>query len=97
MNPIQPEHYNKGEIDLYESAYRTRPFNETRAILEFVAERYMKRDKFNRLEDIDKAIYTLKRLRKYEVKELNKEQADQFFVNNEPVLPDDQTYMPMPD
>lgn len=67
MNPIQPEHYNKGEIDLYESAYRTRPFNETRAILEFVAERYMKRDKINRLEDLDKAIYTLKRLREYEV------------------------------
>jgi len=67
FNPIEPEHYNKGEIDLYESAYRTRPFNETRAILEFVAERYMKRDKFNRLEDIDKSIYTLKRLREYEV------------------------------
>ena len=69
MNPILPEHYRKGEIDLYESAYRTRPFNETRAILEFVAERYMKRDKLNRLEDIDKAIYTLQRLREYEEKE----------------------------
>ena len=71
MNPIEPEHYNKGEIDLYESAYRTRPFNETRAILEFVAERYMKRDKINRLEDLDKAIYTLQRLREYEEKEVN--------------------------
>ena len=66
-DPIEPDHYNKGEIDLYESAYRTRPFNETRAILEFVAERYMKRDKNNRLEDIDKGIYTLQRLREYEV------------------------------
>ena len=72
FDPIEPEHYNKGEIDLYESAYRTRPFNETRAILEFVAERYMKRDKINRLEDIDKAIYTLQRLRVYEGLELEK-------------------------
>ena len=71
-DPIEPDHYNKGEIDLYESEYRPRPFNETRAILEFVAERYMKRDKINRLEDIDKAIYTLKRLRGYEVLELEK-------------------------
>lgn len=65
-NPIKPAHYNKGEIDLYESAYRTRPFNEFRAIMEFVAERYMKRDKDNRVEDLDKAIYTLKRLKEYE-------------------------------
>lgn len=97
MNPIKPEHYNKGEIDLFEAAYRTRPFNEVRAIMEFTAERYFKRDKNNRLEDIDKGIYVMQRLREYEALELNKEQADQFFVNNEPVLPDDQTYMPMPD
>ncbi len=69
MNPIQPDHYRKGEIDLYESWYRTRPFSEFRAIMESIAERYMKRDKVNRLEDLDKAIYTLQRLREYEVKE----------------------------
>lgn len=63
---IQPAHYNKGEIDLFESAYRTRPFNEFRAIMEFVAERYMKRDKDNRIQDLDKAIYTLTRLKEYE-------------------------------
>ena len=66
-DPIEPDHYNKGEIDLYESWYLTRPFNEFRAILESIAERYMKRDKNNRLEDIDKCIYTLQRLREYEV------------------------------
>ena len=63
---IQPPHYNKGEIDLFESAYRTRPFNEFRAIMEFIAERYMKRDKENRIEDLGKAIYTLERLKEYE-------------------------------
>ena len=71
MNPIQPTHYRKGEIDLYESWYRTRPFSEFRAIMESIAERYMKRDKINRLEDLDKAIYTLQRLREYEGKEAN--------------------------
>ena len=30
-DPIQPTHYRKGEIDLYESWYRTYPFNEFRA------------------------------------------------------------------
>lgn len=63
---MSPEHYNKGEIDLYESWYLTRPFNEVRAILESIAERYIKRDKDNRVEDLDKAIYTLERLRDYE-------------------------------
>lgn len=53
-------------MDLYESWYRTRPFVEFRAIMESVAERYMKRDKLNRLEDLDKAIYTLQRLKEYE-------------------------------
>lgn len=65
-DPIEPSHYRKGEIDLYEAAYQTRPFNEFRAIMEFVAERYIKRDKDNRVEDINKAIYTLERLKEYE-------------------------------
>ena len=65
-DPIEPQHYRKGEVDLYEAAYRTRPFNEFRAIMEFVAERYLKRDKDNRLEDLEKAIYTINRLKEYE-------------------------------
>lgn len=72
MNPIEPEHYNKGEIDLFEAAYRTRPFSEVRAIMEFTAERYFKRDKQNRIEDIDKGIYVMRRLREYEALELEK-------------------------
>lgn len=68
VDNIKPQHYNKGEIDLYESWYLTRPFNEFRAIMESVAERYMKRDKIDRLEDLDKCIETLRRLREYEVR-----------------------------
>ena len=65
-DPIKPSHYRKGEIDLYESWYRTYPFNEFRAIMSAIAERYMKRDKDNRIQDLDKAIYTLSRLKGYE-------------------------------
>lgn len=66
---IKPSHYNKGDIDLFEAAYLTRPFNEVRAILEFTAERYIKRDKNDRVEDISKAIETLRRLKEYEERE----------------------------
>lgn len=65
---IKPKHYNKGEIDLYESWYLTRPFNEFRAVMESIAERYMKRDKIDRIEDLDKCIETLTRLRAYELR-----------------------------
>ena len=69
---IRPEHYRKGEIDLFESWYRTRPFNEFRAIMESIAERYMKRDKEYRVQDLDKAMETLKRLKEYEEKEIER-------------------------
>ena len=65
-DPIKPAHYRKGEIDLYESWYRTYPFNEFRAGMQMIAERYMKRDKDNRIQDLNKAIYTLNRLKEYE-------------------------------
>ena len=65
-DPIKPKHYRKGEIDLYESWYRTYPFNEFRAGMQMIAERYMKRDKDNRIQDLEKAIYTLSRLKEYE-------------------------------
>ena len=65
-DPIKPAHYRKGEIDLFESWYRTYPFNEFRAGMQMIAERYMKRDKHDRVEDINKSIETLTRLKKYE-------------------------------
>lgn len=64
---IKPEHYRRGLDDLFESAYRTRPFNEYRAIMEFIAERYIRRIKYNRVEDLDKAIYTIERLKEKEI------------------------------
>ena len=65
-DPIKPAHYRKGEIDLFESWYRTYPFNEFRAGMQMIAERYMKRDKHDRVEDIKKSIETLTRLKEYE-------------------------------
>lgn len=75
FDPIEPNYYRKGgdgKVDLYESWYLTRPFNEFRAIMESIAERYLKRVKEDRLQDLDKMIYTVKRLREYEVRELAK-------------------------
>ena len=64
-DPIKPAHYKTGEIDLFESWYRTYPFNEFRAGMQMIAERYMKRDKHDRVEDINKSIETLTRLKEY--------------------------------
>lgn len=74
---IKPEHYRKGEIDLFESWYRTYPFNEYRAIMQAVAERYMRRDKNNRVEDLDKAVETLKRLKEKEIEHAEKNEEIQ--------------------
>lgn len=64
---IKPDHYRTGEIDLYEAWYRTYPFEQYRAIMQAVAERYMRRDKNDRVEDLDKAVETLKRLKEKEI------------------------------
>lgn len=74
---IRPAHYRKGgdNFDLFEAAYRTRPFEEFRAIMEFVAERYLRRMKGSpekRIEDLGKAIYTIERLKEKEIIELKK-------------------------
>ena len=89
---IRPEHYRKGEIDLFESWYRTRPFNEFRAIMESVAERYMKRDKEDRILDLNKAMETLERLKEYEEKEREKVRdkgVSVLWADNEPTEIDD--------
>jgi len=68
---IKPQHYRKGEVDLYESWYKTYPFNEFRAGMQMIADRYMRRDKENRIQDLDKGIYTLERPKEYEVQHGN--------------------------
>lgn len=64
---IRPDHYRTGEIDLYEAWYQTYPFEQYRAIMQAIAERYMRRDKKDRVEDLGKAIYTLERLKEKEI------------------------------
>ena len=64
---IKPEHYRKGEIDLYEAFSQIFPHNEYRAGMQMIAMRYMFRDKVDRVEDLNKAIYTLERLKEKEI------------------------------
>lgn len=64
---IKPEHYRKGEIDLYEAFSQIFPHNEYRAGMQMIAMRYMFRNKIDRVEDIGKAIYTLERLKEKEI------------------------------
>ena len=64
---IKPEHYRKGEIDLYEAFSQIFPHNEYRAGMQMIAMRYMFRDKVDRVEDLGKAIYTLERLKEKEI------------------------------
>ena len=69
---IRPEHYRKGEIDLYEAFSKIFPHNEYRAGMQMIAMRYMFRDKTDRVEDISKAIYSLERLKEKEIEYASK-------------------------
>ena len=64
---IKPEHYRTGEIDLYEAFSQIFPHNEYRAGMQMIAMRYMFRDKIDRVEDLNKSIYTLERLKEKEI------------------------------
>lgn len=68
MNNIEPEHYRTGEVDLFESWYLTYPFEVFRGIMESHIDKYIRRDKFDRVEDLEKAIYVLNRLKEYELR-----------------------------
>ena len=70
---IKPEHYRKGEIDLYEAFSQIFPHNEYRAGMQMIAMRYMFRDKVDRVEDISKAIYSLERLKEKEIEHAKKD------------------------
>ena len=69
---IKPEHYRKGEIDLYEAFSQIFPHNEYRAGMQMIAMRYMFRDKVDRVEDLSKSIYTLERLKEKEIEHAKK-------------------------
>ncbi|WP_199445708.1 hypothetical protein [Aerococcus sp. 1KP-2016] len=64
---IKPEHYRTGEIDLFEEWYLTYPFEQYRAIMQSHAEKYLRRNKVDRVEDLGKAIYTLEILKEKEI------------------------------
>ena len=70
---IKPEHYRTGEIDLYEAFSQIFPHNEYRAGMQMIAMRYMFRDKIDRVEDLNKSIYTLERLKEKEIEYLKKQ------------------------
>jgi len=71
-NVIQPEHYNQGDMDLFEIFYHQYPFNEFRTGMRMIAARYYHRypDK-NGLEDYNKGDEVMRRLREYEERETN--------------------------
>ena len=71
---IKPEHYRKGEIDLYEAFSQIFPHNEYRAGMQMIAMRYMFRDKIDRVEDLKKAIYSLERLKEKEIEHQEKQE-----------------------
>jgi len=71
---IKPEHYRKGEIDLYEAFSQIFPHNEYRAGMQMIAMRYMFRDKIDRVEDIDKAMETLNRWKEKEIEHRGKQE-----------------------
>ena len=73
---IKPEHYRKGEIDLYEAFSQIFPHNEYRAGMQMIAMRYMFRDKNDRVEDLCKSIYTLERLKEKEIKHRKKQEKE---------------------
>lgn len=62
-DPIKPTHYRQGTMDLFDAWHATLPFDQYKAVMVCIAERYMKRDKDNPIQDLDKAIYTLERLK----------------------------------
>ena len=69
---IKPGHYRKGEIDLYEAFSQIFPHNEYRAGMQMIAMRYMFRDKIDRVEDLNKAMETLGRLKQKEIEHAKK-------------------------
>ena len=71
---IKPEHYRKGEIDMYKAFSQIFPHNEYRAGMQMIAMRYMFRDKIDRVEDLNKSIYTLERLKEKEIEHREKQE-----------------------
>lgn len=83
---IRPEHYRTGKSDLYEAWYQTYPFEQYRAIMQAIAERYMRRDKNDRVEDLGKAIYTLERLKEKEIEHAGGSDTKEVYIEKTNLL-----------
>jgi hypothetical protein len=70
---VKPNHYNKGKKDLIEMWYQTMPLEQFRGTMKSNIIKYtMRYENKNKLEDLNKAMEYLERLKKYEEKELNR-------------------------
>lgn len=70
-NNIKPNHYNKGKKDLIEMWYQTMPLEQFRGAMKSNIIKYtMRYENKNQLEDLNKALEYLKRLKVYEEKTL---------------------------
>lgn len=68
---INPNHYNKGKKDLIEMWYQTMPLEQFRGAMKSNIIKYtMRYENKNQLEDLNKALEYLKRLKEYEEKTL---------------------------
>lgn len=68
---IKPTHYNKGKKDLIEMWYQTMTLEQFRGAMKSNIIKYtMRYENKNQLEDLNKAIEYLKRLKEYEEKTL---------------------------
>ena len=68
---IKPNHYNKGKKDLIEMWYQTMPLEQFRGAMKSNVIKYtMRYENKNQLEDLNKALEYLKRLKEYEEKTL---------------------------
>ena len=67
-NAIQPNHYNQGEIDFIEAYKRMKSFDKFSSAMEFNIIKYTLRWRNkNGVQDLDKAMEYLKRLKEYAV------------------------------
>ena len=72
-NNINPTHYNKGKKDLIEMWYQTMPLEQFRGSMKSNIIKYtMRYENKNGVEDLNKAIEYIERLKKYEEKEINR-------------------------
>ena len=66
-NPVKPNHYRKGKIDLIESWYLRYPFNEFRTAMKTHIDKYISRYEMkNGFQDLEKAEEFKRRLEEYE-------------------------------